>query len=172
MPIPSRISGGLHVDSLTCGTFTPPDSCITNAAVQAGANISPTKLEPARCIDVELFPQGTQSSTVAKILHTVRGTSGSIIGLQAVQYTTGVSTAAILYVDLQKCTTSSTWATVLTTPLAMASSDAAFVPRSATLASAGILSGNILRLVVTTTGASTNQTYGLTAHLTYSETYS
>lgn len=172
MSIPSRISGGLHVDSLTCGSFTAPDGSIDDDAIQAGANIAPSKVESLRCIDVQLFAQATQVSTVAQILHTVRGTSGSLVGFQAVQYTTGSSTAAIISIDLQKCTTSSTWATVLSAPLTLASSDAAFVPRSATINTAGILSGNILRVVVATTGTSTNMTFGLTAHLHYSETYS
>lgn len=174
MGIPSRIQGTLHVESLTCGSFTPPAGCIDDAAIEAGANIGPSKLENLRCCDVQLFSQLTLLSTANQILHTVRGTSGTVVGFEAVQYVVPQTTANIAYVDLQKAVAGvSTWTSVLSAPISMASSDPAYVPRAGTISSAGIADGNILRVVVTTTAAaSTSNATGLSCHLTYSETYS
>lgn len=170
MAIPQRLEV-VHIDTLTVRDFNPPSGSITNASVIAGANISPTKLENIRCIDVELYGQATQVAAVNKILHTVYGTSGQVLSFQAVQCVAATTTANLIFIDLQKATTSSTWASILTTALTMNSSDTVFVPRTATIASAGILSGNLLRVQVTTTGgASTNNAYGLHITANFCET--
>lgn len=173
MAIPSRLQGSVHVETLTCGAFTPPTGCIDNDAIEAGANISPSKLENLRCVDVQLFSQLTLLSTANQILHCVRGTTGTIVGFEAVQYVVPQTTANIAYVDLQKAVAgASTWTSILSSPISLASSDSAYVPRAGTVSSAGIADGNILRVVVTTTAsASTSNATGLSVHLTYSETY-
>ncbi len=172
MTAPSRINGTLYVETLTCGSFTAPANSITDSAIPANANIAPSKVENLRCIDLELFAQATRVDAVNKILHTVRGTSGTLVAFEAVQYVVSSSTANLVYVDLQKATTSSTWTSILAAPISIASSDVAYVPRAGSISAAGILDGNNLRVSVTTTGGSTsNNATGLTIHLTYSETY-
>lgn len=170
MALPQRLES-VHIDTLTVRDFTAPSGSVGNAAIEAGANISPTKLENIRCADVELFGQAVRVDAVNKMLHTVRGTSGQVLGFQAIQCTAATTTANLIFIDLQKATTSSTWASILTTALTMNSTDTTYVPRTATIASAGIASGNILRVSVTTTGGSTsNNAQGLLVSLHYCET--
>lgn len=170
MPAPQRLDA-VHVDTLTARVFNPPSGCIDNDAIEAGANISPSKQERHQCADSELFATTNLVSAVSQVLHTVRGTSGTLIGFEMVHYSTAITTAAFLAVDLQKATVATTWTSVLSSAVTIASSDAPYTPRAATISSAGITDGDIFRVSVLTSGTSTDMPRGLTCHLTYTETY-
>lgn len=170
MALPQRLEN-VHIDTLTVRDFNPPAASVSNASIESGANIAPTKLENIRCADVELFGQAVRVDAVNKMLHIVRGTTGQVLGFHVIQCTPATTTANLVFVDLQKATTSSTWATILTTMISVNSTDTAYVPRIGTIATAGIASGNILRVSVTTTGGSTsNNALGLHVTLSYCET--
>lgn len=170
MATPQRLDN-VHVDTLTARVFTPPANCITNASIVNNAGIEASKIQRHECADAELFATTNLVSDAHRVLHVVRGTTGTIVGFEVVHYATAATTAAFVVVDLQKATNATTWTSVLASPVTISSSDAAYTPRAATISAAGMEDGDIFRVSVLTSGTSTNMPRGLTCHLTYSETY-
>lgn len=170
MAIPQRLDN-VFIDTLTARVFNPPAGSIDDNAIEDGANIAASKIERHDCADAELFATTNLVSAVSRVMHTVRGTTGTLLGLELVHFSTALTTTSIVYVDLQKATSATTWTSVLTTGVTIASSDAAYTPRAATISTASLNDGDILRLAVATSGASTDMPRGLTAHLTYTETF-
>lgn len=169
MPTPQRLDS-VHIDTLTARVFTAPDGCIDDDAIEAGANISASKLERHQSIDQQLFATTDLVTATDRVLHVVRGTTGTLIGFEVVHFSTALTSTCNLLIDLQKAT-ASTWVTVLSTGVTINSSDAAFTPRAATINTVGMADGDIYRVTVATSGASTSLPRGLFVSLTHSETY-
>lgn len=170
MATPQRLES-VHIDTLTARVFNPPDGCIDNDAIEAGADIDASKLERHQSIDKSIYNSTDLVVATNELLHIVRGTTGTILGFEVIHCTTGLTTATFVLVDLQKATAATTWATVLTTGISIASSDAPYTPRSGTIATATIADGDIWRVTVATSGSSTNMPRGLLISLTHSESY-
>lgn len=169
----SRIENDLHVaGTLTCRTLQAPSGAITNAMIAAAAGISASKLERHQSIDVELYAEGAITNSLAsRLLHIVRGSTGTIVGFEAMIHTVASATTQTLTLDLQKATTASTFISVLTTPLVMTNA-AARTATAATVNTSSLADGDVLRCVVTAAGSTTNHFQGLNATLTITETYS
>lgn len=170
MSTPQRLDS-VHVDTLTARVANLPDGCIDNANIEAGANISPSKFERHQSIDECIFNSTDLVAAANRTLHIVRGTSGTLLGFEVVTCTTALTTATFVLVDLQKATAATTWATVLSTGISIASSDAAYVPRAGTISNVALADGDILRVTVATSGSSTNLPRGLHVTLTHTESY-
>jgi hypothetical protein len=173
MAVPSRHEGSLHVTgTLSCNSLKAPDGSITNAMIEGAAAIAASKLIRHQSIDVEAFAEGSVITNLNRILHITRGTSGTLLALEAMQFTAATTSGNSVVVDLQKCTASTTWVTCLTTGLTLNSTDAVRTPRVATINTAGMSDGDIFRLSILTTGSTATQAAGLALTLTYEETYS
>lgn len=171
MAAPQRLDS-VHIDTLTARVANLPDGCIDNANIEAGANISASKLERHQSVDECIYNSTDLIVATNRMLHIVRGTTGTLLGFEAVVCTTGLTTATFVLIDLQKATASTTWATVLTTGISIASSDAAYVPRAGTLSNVTMADGDIYRVTVATSAAaSTNLPRGLLISLTHTESY-
>lgn len=170
MAAPQRLDN-VHVDTLTARVFRAPDSSIGNSAIEAGAGISASKIERHQSVDECIYNSTDLIVATNRMLHIVRGTTGTLLGFEAVVCTTGLTTATFVTLDLQKATASTTWATVLSAPISIASSDAAYVPRAGTLSGVTMADGDIFRVSIATSGSSTNLPRGLLVSLTHTESY-
>lgn len=176
MAVPTIIPTDVHVGgTLSAESIRYPSASVTNEAIIGSAGISASKQEGWFYKFDELYVEGTRVNPLAsRMLHTVRGTSGTLLSFAGIQQTVATSTAELWYLDLQRQTASTTWVTILTTQIAFASSDAARVPKVGTFSTAALVSGDSLRCVVTTTmgaGSTSNYAQGIGCLLKWSETY-
>lgn len=129
------------VDSLFVNTYASfPAAFVTNAMVQAGADISASKLES--CHRLNYGQNGGAVSAEAQ-LGIVRGTAGSILSFE-VNNVTACAGASTVSVDLYKNGTS-----ILSSPVTLNSSSTAYTPTAGTISSASIADGDVLTAVVT-----------------------
>lgn len=172
MAVPSRHEGDHHiVGTLSAGDIRYPALSIGDADIEAAAAIQASKLERHQSIDIQHFAEGTLvSATSSHLLHIVRGSSGQSVGFEAVIHTAAGATDSFCYIDLQKCTASTTWVSILSAAIAFASSDAVRTPKAGTINTAALTDGDMLRTVITVTG--TTNARGLQSSYTYSERYS
>jgi hypothetical protein len=145
------IGGDLHVrGTLSAASFTPPASCITNAAVQAAAGIAATKLEHQFAVRYSTAA-GSAVSTATVPVHIVKGATGEIVGVE-VTCTTAPTSSDTVVVDLKKSTGGGAFATVLTGTVTLNSSSTARVVYAATISNANLVDGDILEVIATVTG--------------------
>jgi len=173
MAIPSRIEGDIYVTgNINGGSLSIPDGTVVNADVSASAAISASKLERHQSIDTQHFDEAsTVAATSSELLHIVGGTTGQSLRFEAVVHTVASATTQLCYLDLQKCTASTTYVSILSAPISFASSDSARTARAGTISVAALSDGDILRTVITVTGSTANFFKGLLSSYTYSEQY-
>lgn len=166
----ANVVDSLHVRGpLTCERFTPPAGSVTNAAVEGAAGIEPEKV-------IHQFPlshyQTTGTAVVAAVqdLHVVRGTTGTVQGFEAA-ITGAIATGAdrTVTVNLHKSTGAAAFASILTAPIVLDDDSVLRTAVAATLASAGLVDGDILRVVVTVAGSADAQAQGLVVTCIVSE---
>lgn len=169
----SRLEDDVHVaGTLSARTMSIPAGTVTNAGVSATAAIAASKIERHQSIDVELYAEGSITNSLAsKLLHIVRGSTGQIVGFEAMVHTVAAATTQTLSLDLQLARAASTFASVLTSALILTNA-VARTPVAATINSSSLADGDVLRLVVTAAGSTTNHFTGLNASLMITETYS
>lgn len=170
----SRLEGDHHFTGVISSASAPrfPSGSFDDDDVAAAANVAASKLERHQSIDLELFAEGaTVAALPSKLMHIVRGTTGQSVGFEAMVHTVASATSQLCYVDLQKCTPSTTFVSVLSAPITFASSDAIRTPKAATINTAALSDGDCLRTVVTVTGSTVSFFTGLNATWTYSERY-
>lgn len=168
-----RLTEDLHVEgNFTAKAIGLPASCVTDAAIAPGANIDAAKIAGRFTIPVELFAAGTTVASLAsRLLHIVRGATGTLIALRAVAITAPVGGDRKFTVDLQKSTSGGAFATVLTTPLefSVATSAADRIAKTAVINTSGLVAGDLLQLVVTASGSTGTQGAGLLVDLLLDE---
>lgn len=153
----------LHVQGpLTCQSFTPPAGCITDAAVQAAANVAASKLEHQH---QQLLASSGLAAVAAlrEAIHRVRGSTGTLVAFAAWlrQGCVGDSTVTV---DLWK-----NGASVLTAPLVLNSTHAAFVAVNGTFSVASLAAGDVLEVNVTVNAGTGTLGQGLGAQVTLRE---
>ena len=143
----------LHVTNLTATNFTPPASCVTNAAVAAAAGIAATKLVHQFSLDYAQAP-GSDIATATLDLHIAQAT-GEIVAFEAA--ITGVVATGdrSVTVDLQKSTGGGAFATVLSAAITLDSGNALRVLEAGTVSTTTFADGDLLRVVVTQVAGST-----------------
>jgi hypothetical protein len=158
------LSGDVHVSgTLSSGDLSPPAGSIDNTAIQAGAAgnyVAATKLEHQFALPYTQ-DAGTPVAAATKDIHIVEGATGEVAWVKAA-ITGTIATGAdrTVTVDLQKSTGAGAFATVLTTTIVL---DNASVLRTAEEAvvkvdgSEDLVTGDILRVVITVAGAAGNQ---------------
>lgn len=173
MAAASRHEGSLHVtETLSAQAVRFPAGSFDNDDIAAGANIEASKHDRHQSIDKQHCSEAaTVEASSSEFLHIVRGSTGTLIGLEAIVHTVASATSQLCYLDLQKATASTTYVSVLSAPISFASTDAARTVRAGTISTPGLSDGDLLRTVVTVTGSTANFFKGLGYSLTYSERY-
>jgi hypothetical protein len=157
---------------MTQVTIDVPGNAFGDSEHTATRPLGPSKTTPIRAADVELFGPSTSVVALTKDIHIVAGQSGTLKSFEAV-ICGAIATGAdrTISVDLQKSTGAGAFATVLTAPIGFTNVSVLRTAVAAALASASLVDGDVLRVVVTVAGAAGAQATGLLVTLTYSETY-
>lgn len=126
------------------GTVNLPSVCVGNAQVKTLAGIAATKLEHQHRV-----PYAQESDTTAadesRVVHVVKGVTGSLQAFSAGCVVANIGDSTIT-VDLHK-----NGVTVLTAPISLSSADAAYEVVAGVLASAGVVVGDVLEVVIDAT---------------------
>lgn len=138
-----RIEGDFHIaGALSATSITIPSGTVTDNAVQAAAGIQASKLQ-------HQFQKGyaqesdTAASAEDRVIHTVYGATGTVVAFEAGSVVVCVGDATIT-IDLHK-----NGASILTTPIVLDSSNAAYVVEAGTISSGSIVDGDVLEIVIT-----------------------
>lgn len=152
--------------NITGRTLTIPDSTILDAAVSASASIQATKLQHQHRVGYS--QPNTTATTETRVLYRCYGATASIIEFCAGSQAIAVGSATVTF-DLQKSTAGGAFATVLSSVITLNSSSVARVAQVATLASASLVAGDLLEVIVTATAAGGTVPTGIFAALTVNE---
>ncbi len=151
----------LHVGTLSASAFTPPAGSIANNAVAAAAAIAYSKLDNLRSESYAQEP-GTVVAAATRDLGCVKGATGGVISVQAaITGTLADDASRHVYVDIQKSTGGGSFATILTGTIDLTSSSTLNTVVDGTISSAALVTGDILRVVITVAGGSGTQADGL-----------
>jgi hypothetical protein len=129
---------------LIAGAFTPPNDSVPNAAIQAGAGVSASKLQHQHQPDWPFSDHATAPSASRRALHRVRGAAGEIVSF-GVLATAAAGAASSVTVDLKK-----NGATVLTATITLDNTTAAFaLKQPAGFTSTVLAAGDVLEAEIT-----------------------
>jgi hypothetical protein len=142
---------------------------INDANVNLGAAIQAAKVIHRLVAHYAQDP-GSNVAAETKDLHIVNGTTGTVINLWAALTGILAAGAYACAVDLQKSTGGGAFASILSAPLALNSTNTIRVATAATITTAGLVKGDILRIVVTISGGSGTQPQGLAVTIDIEET--
>lgn len=157
----SRINGDLFVaGGISSVSMTLPAASVGNSQVAAGANIDATKLVHQHALH---YGQDAGADVVSKTheLHIVYGTAASVASIEVVASTAPTGGDKAFTVDLQKSTAGGAFATILSSVITFNSSSVSRVKQSGTIASASLVAGDILRVIITASGSTGSQGQGL-----------
>jgi hypothetical protein len=173
MPNQSVVYSDVQVSgTLTCTRFSCPTGAIGNDAVAAGVAgnyVAASKLEHQFGESVEYAGFASAVNAGQKMLHIVRGLTGEVVGIEGMFITAPSATTASFSMDLRKVTAASTGASILSAVVTFVSTDVVRTPKAGTISSADLADGDMLNLVITTTGSTANAALGFIATLTLRE---
>lgn len=149
-----------------------PSNTIKNVMCASDMALAASKLIRHQSVDVELFGPATTVTALTKWIHIVRGSTGTLVGLEAAIAVLASDVSRTITVDLHKSTGGGSFATVLTSTIGFTTSSTVRVPVAAVINTATLVDGDILAIVVTVAGGSGSQATGLMATLHMEETYS
>jgi len=165
MAAPSRWQGDVYINGhLRALDFTAPDGSINDDAIAAGSDVDATKLEHQHRAYYSQ-ESDTTSATEDHVIHVVYGATGDIVAFEAGSVTVCTGNATIT-VDLHK-----NGASILDDPieLSVAEGSAAYVVQAASVATAGLVDGDVLEVVVIATVGTGALGKGVFAALTVHE---
>jgi len=138
-----------------------------NNEIRDNAGIAASKLVARRSRDISIC--GTTSAAVSgeELLHISRA-SGSWVSMEAIAVTKATSNRT-LTIDLQKATASTTFATILTSTIALSTSTTNKTVASAVINNTSMSDGDIWRATWTTGGSSGTNAKGVLLTLCYDE---
>lgn len=161
----SRIESDVYVNgNINALTMTVPNGTITDAMVNAGADISATKLEHRHQITYAQ-ESATSAADESKVVHTCYGATGTIIAFKA-----GSVVAALgddtCTVNLKKNGTS---VLTPTTGISLTSAATAYIVSAGTVGTAGIVAGDVLEVTIDATHGTGTLAKGVFATVVISE---
>lgn len=136
-----------------------PDNTLLDAGVNGAAGIQATKLQHQH---QKMYLQGSSTTTAAadtKVIHAVYGATGTTVAFRAGCEVPCVG-AATITVDLKKNGT-----TVLSAPISLSSAQAARAMVAGTISVPGLVTGDVLEVVITATAGGGTIGTGLFAQL-------
>jgi hypothetical protein len=102
-PEGSRLQGDYHfTGTLTAGAITLPDGTVTDASIEAGAEIDASKVMHQFSIDNQLVAPGVAITAMTQLLHIVRGGDAEVVGAEAIITTQATDVSRTVTVDVQK----------------------------------------------------------------------
>lgn len=147
-----------------------PNSGFGNEDIRASAKVSASKLEGEHAATAELFAAATTITALAsRILHTVRGATGTLLSFEGVIITAATGSDRTVSVDLEKSSGGAAFASICTTKIEITNSTTIRVPVAAVLSSTTLVDGDTLRAVVTVAGSLLAQALGLSVTLHWRE---
>lgn len=159
----NRIIGDLYVDgNLQAKSFTLPADAVTDAKVAADAAIAASKLKHQH--RVHLAQPNTAATTETRLVYAARGPA-EVIAFEAGSIAAALG-AATVTLDLKK-----NGASILTGVLTLNSANVARVTADAALATATMVDGDVLEIVVVATAGGGTLPTGLFAMVTVNENY-
>jgi hypothetical protein len=161
---PGTWPGDLYVrGNLAAQSFSPPAGSITDAAIVALAGISASKL---RHQHRKLFSQpNTTATTETRVLHIVVGATGTVTSFSAGSIVANIG-AATVTANLMKNGVS-----ILTGAITLNNANTAYVPSAGVIASAGVVAGDVLSVVLTATAGGGTLATGVFAQVSLDEDY-
>lgn len=140
----------VHVGgALTAQSFTPPASSVSNASVQAAADIDASKLKH-RYAPVEAQANGTNNVAKTIVRHRVVGATGTVTAFRAGNRT-AASGGDSTTVDLKKNGSS-----ILTGVITL-NAAAGTTTQNGTISSGSVVAGDLLEVVVALSGTNVGQ---------------
>jgi len=148
-----------------------PSAAISDDDVSGSANIAASKLICHAAATYQFAaPTVEPAASTYQVIH-ISGAAGTIVGVQGViTGTIPSSTANTVKLNLYRSTAGSTFASVLSTPLAFDNASVLLVPQTATISNTTMASGDVWAFTCTLTGTSTNAR-GFAAKLKFAEKY-
>jgi len=131
-----RLTGPVHIDTLSVTTFTPPDSCIGNSQVIAAAGIDASKVDPQP--RYAYSQDGTAADVTGQVIGVVRGTTGAIQEVIAGSRVANVGDATVR-IRIKKSGTN-----ILSTAIVLTSSNAAYAVVDGTVSVSAVAHDNVL----------------------------
>src|SRR5690348_10127336 len=111
---PNVLQGDLQITgNFSAGGMTIPSASVSNASVQAAANIASSKLQNLRTTSVQLNGPTTTITTQTAWLTSIKGASGNLVDINAFIAVVGSGGGMSVTIDLQKSTGGGAFATVL-----------------------------------------------------------
>jgi hypothetical protein len=149
--------------TLTANLLNVPLGAITDTMVSASADIAATKLQKQFQENYSNTDSATSAISEQRVLHTVRGSTGTVneIAAGAVAVLVAPATCTI---DLLK-----NGASILTSTIALAAGDTPRVVKFGTLSSSAVVAGDVLEIKVTATAGGGTLPKGVYARLTVTE---
>lgn len=161
-----NVNGQLNV----VGAVTVPPGSFRNADISATAGIEATKLEHQFPVNSELFGPAVTVAALTKMLHTVRGVTGTVVGFEGIISVVADDVSRTITLDLKKSSSGGAFASILSATIDFTNASVVRVPVAATFSSTALVDGDILQAVVTVAGSSGNQATGLHCTLMLRET--
>jgi hypothetical protein len=172
MPAPTSIPGDLQVaGNLFAAAMTIPPGSVTNSNVAANAQIASSKLVCQRTVSQQLFADATAIVAVSQNITLLAGASGTIRDFNAWITTVATGSDRAVTVDLQKSTGGGAFSTICSATIGFNNASSALTLVPAVITSTGLVSGDLLKVVVTVAGSSAAQALGLSVALRYDEAY-
>ena len=170
MATPSYLQGNVHVaGAFSCTSMQIPAGTVQASDVAAAAGIEATKLEHQHAIHY-WQADGTAIAAAIVPVHTVRGTTATIIGIDVVCVDAPSGGDLAFSVDLLVAdVVAPTPATVLSAPVAYSETQTDCEVESGTIASATLADGDTLLVQVAVTGSTGTQGQGLIVTVTVRE---
>jgi hypothetical protein len=156
------IYNDLHVfGNLSAKTMTLPPNSVVDASISSGTIIDPGKVGHQFGESVAQEP-GTAIVAQTKDLGIVNGQTGGVVSFKA-SITGAIATGAdrTVTVDLQKSTAEGAFASILAATIQFTNADTLRAKKTTTFSDADLVTGDILRVVITVAGAAGAQAQGL-----------
>jgi hypothetical protein len=146
-----------------------PAGKVTDASVQTAAGIQASKLQQQRTITYRQ-KTGADVATATEDVHTVRGTTGTAIGVDIVCTTAPTGGNKLFTVDVQKGNQATGFATILTGVVTIDNTKAnRQVVEASLVASPTLADDDTLRVVIAASGSTGSQGQGLLVSITTRE---
>lgn len=147
----------------------PPGSIVNTSFSQSPGNrLAASKVVHQQHVNCELAEQDTAVAAIERLAF-IANAAGELADLKAAVITAADDATREVDIDLLKSTAGGAFATVLTAPLQFTDADTDLVVKTASLATAAYVAGDVFKLVVTVAGGAGNQAKGLLATIAKNE---
>jgi hypothetical protein len=159
MAEPVSFPGDVHVNgTISCRDFNPPDGCIEDDSIEAGANIAASKVIHQHALHYDQ-KAGTAVVAETRIIHTFKN-AAEIVAVEVVPHTKPTGGDLAFTVDVQLGNASTAFATILSAPVTVNSSSANRTIQTGTISNDTAADGDSLLVVVAVTGSTGTQGQG------------